>query len=365
MRKARAQLAPVTDAGGIGVADLYPDIPADVLGPESPALPPGYAVVAGVLRAPGDHAVTYTPLIPVATIHDLDSNEFHQDVVIIQRGEWRRHVLPRTDLTDSRRILRLASLGVDVTSETNRALIRFLQDFVRHNLLAVKRQTRRLGWRPTEAGGYYVLHRSFPAEEQVAFVAETEDAQRFQAACSPRGDVNGWRDLLVAVSRHHRVVVTCLAALVPPLREILALRVPSFWLHLAAPTSTGKTMSQRLACSIWADAMGNTPWISHAHATYAGIEALCLRVFGLPVFLEDVHLLREEDRARLIMGVGNESFKARGGTRQRLQSPWRGVVISSGELPMIHEGSYGGEAARDQPSRRALRRTRPRHSAVP
>jgi hypothetical protein len=331
------------DAHGVPLTAAWPFLPEELVG--ALHLPVGYTADAAGLRQADGPLVTATPVLPAREILDIDQDTRLYEILTLERERYGRRVVAAKVLRDRRHVLALADFGLDVSSSSDRLLINFFRDYLRSNTLPRQDQTRRLGSRPTGSGPVYLLDEPVPSGNPLHFHAETPEAQRLQDALGPEGSVAGWAAAFRALLGHPTVVLTCLAAVVPPLVEVLGWPVASFWLHLVAPSSTGKTVTQRIALSVWANPWADG-WLPSGHGTYAGIEALCLRVHGLPVFLQDVQLIRDQDRQALIYAVGNESFKARGGERRRTQATWRGVVISSGELPLVHEGSLAGEGAR-------------------
>jgi hypothetical protein len=312
-------------------------------------LPEGYSTLSDLLRdTRSGRTITTTPLLPIAEIEDIDGGGRHYECLLIDRGAFRRFIVPAIQLRDRRKLFELTGSGLDVSSGTETGMVNFLLDYLRVNLLPRRRQTRRVGWRPGAdgAGGAYLLERVYPQGEPLTFEATGDpDAPAFLAALRPRGTLDGWRAAFERVLDFPTVVLVVAAACAPLLRELLPLDVPSFWVHLVAGSSTGKTAAQLLALSVWADPRAETQWIPSGPGSYAGFETLCLRVFGLPAFIQETQLIRPQDVQALVYSVGNEGFKARGGDR-RTRAPWRGVMISSGELPVIHSGSLAGEAAR-------------------
>ncbi len=332
-----------TPAAGPSLQEAFGDLVPPAAAPLR--LPPGYSGGPDAIRDADGHLITSTPLLPLHEIHDLDVDTRSYEVALLTRAELRRFVVAAQEIRDVRKILSLANRGLDVTSRTAARLVDFLAAYLRDNLLPRIRITRRLGWRPHEDGGSYLLAEAHPADDSVQFADDTEQAKAFRAALRPKGTLEKVRVLVELLAPFPTVLTSLCAALAPAVRECLKLDAPSVLLHLVAPSSTGKTVTQRVALSVWADPFSPT-WLIHGHGTYAGIEALCARTFGLPVPVQDLQLLREEDLTKLIYAVGNEAWKARGGDRRWIQLPWRGWLLTSGELPLLHAGSYGGEAAR-------------------
>ena len=342
VREIRSARRKKTDATlGAAFPELLPDAARNL------KLPEGYRIEDNKLFKSGEDEllITTTPIFPIERITDLDDESLKLRTVIAAGKDVREIMRAAEELADQRRIIGLAGRGGDISSHSAAKMVAFIQAFRRANELPATYQTSRLGYRPIEKKKIYLLDKSYPEEGKLSFQAESEADQRRQLALAPIGDLDGWREVWRLILPFPRVIVTVLAGLYPMVRELLQLPSTNFILHLAADSSTGKSVAQKVGLSVWADPESDQ-WRHHGHATFAGIEAICLKSHGLPVVIEDLQLLAEADRPRLIYAVGNEQFKARGGKQTRTQWPWHGVIIASGEWPLLSEESAGGEAAR-------------------
>ncbi len=337
-------LKPPARSEGLSLPEAWPGlIPPEMQGLRLPA---GYTVKEGRLYQGEEHVVTYTPILPARILQDLDTNHQGLEVLLLGAGRPCRLQVGAQDLRDVKLILKLTRHGLDVNTLTARDLVRFLSAYIRSNSLERVRQTRKLGWIAWEDGAAYVLHEIHPEGAPIGFAGETEEARQLREALRPVGTRAGVGKLLAQIANYAPVVTALCAAVAPAVREVLALDVKSFILHLEGPSTTGKTLTQRIALSAWANPFDSS-WLLHGHATFAGLERLCLRTFGLPVVIEDAHLIRDQDRPLLVYAVGNESWKARGGRdHARAQIPWHGVLITSGELGLLDETSLQGVGAR-------------------
>jgi hypothetical protein len=338
--------------GGLSLELVAPDgIPPDLAAVvRELRLPAPYRLDEGVLLGADGITITTTPVLPVFEVDDVDLGSRLLACLILLRGQWRLETLPRGELLDRKRIIgRLAGLGVDVASGSESLLIAFLQAYLRANgdRLALRRRTGRLGFHRVDDRPVCVLwqvHTGSIGIGDLAFNTENEEARARHAALEPRGTLVGWTACIELVLEFPIVVFTMLMALVPALRELLGLLMKSCIVYLLERSTTGKTAAQEIACSVWAQP--GEAWIKSAHGTYKGIEDLLLSTCGLPVFLEDAHLLPEEIVKLVIYAVANEHFKARGGERRRPQAHWRGLPIVSGELAIVHGGSLPGAVVR-------------------
>ena len=328
---------------GQTLAEEWPGlIPGDM---QTLRLPIGYTVRDGRLYEGEDKLLTATPMLPARVLQDVDTRDESFEVLLIGAGPARRITVDAQSIRDARLLLKLTRHGLDVSSGTMSRLIQFISAYLHLNRLERIRQTRRLGWVAWEEGGAYVLHGMHPAGAPIHPLADTEEAQELLKALRPSGDLEGVKAIIRATSPYPIVVTTICASLAPAIREILRLEVKNFWIHLAAESGTGKSLTQEIGLGVWAEPT-DSPWLMHGHGSYAGLEKLWQRTFGLPAFVEDAHMISDKDRPNLVYAVGNEKFKARGGERPRAQLAWHGAVISSGELGLMDETSLEGMGAR-------------------
>lgn len=321
----------------------------DRLPPEAQrlTLPPLYAVQNGELWTAGDETnlLTTTPILPLRCFEDIDTETTSIEIAIISENSVKVITMEAKTLADQRQILSLANQGLDVASPNASALVKFIQAYKRANHLPMIHQTARLGFRPIGEERVYLLDKSYPAAKRLIFRAENESDRARQAAMAPHGTPERWHALWPIILRFPKVTLVILANLAPTVRELLELEAPSFILHECSTSSSGKTVAQRIGLSVWANPEAEQ-WRIHGHATFAGIETLCLQTYGLPVIIEDTHLMSDKDRTALIYAAGNEHFKARGGKQTRTQWPWHGAIIASAESALLSEESAQGEAAR-------------------
>ena len=308
-------------------------------------LPAGYTGGMDGLRTVEGALVTTTPILPTRIVEDVHSEDRKYEVLLLERGAARTMRVDVLDLHDTRGIVALAGRGLDVNSLTAPGVIKFVTAYVRANRLEWIRETGRLGYAPSKGGPAYVLDSVYPPDADIKFAAEGEEARQRQEGLRPTGDLAGVAQIVSRVSAYPFAITALCAAVAPVVRILLRLPVQGFTLHLVAPTSRGKSIAQRLAVSAWADPF-SPGWFHHGLATYLSVEETCLRTDGLPVAFDDFQLSNDADRLRVIYSVGNDSWKGRGGKWRQPDRAWRGVLITSGEYPLVDEESPGGAGAR-------------------
>jgi hypothetical protein len=124
------------------------------------------------------------------------------------------------------------------------------------------------------------------------------------AAYATSGSLDQWRARVIPILEENpRQLVVVSHALSAALRRPLG--HPSMTLALVAPTSTGKTTTQRLVASMLGEPIV-TPW----NATSLGLQKWLVERPDQPVTLEDFHRAdTAEDLAAVIMAVGNNASR--------------------------------------------------------
>jgi hypothetical protein len=308
-------------------------------------LPAGYTATPDGLRLAGGDLITTTPILPIRSVEDVHTEERSYDVLLLEREAARTLRVPALALHDTRAIMALTARGLDASNLTAPAVIKFLTAYLRANRLERIRETHRLGYAPWKGGAAYVLDSLYPEAADIHFADETAQARQLLDGVRPTGDLAGVAEIVTRVATFPAPVTALCAAVAPAVRILLGLDNPGFTLHLVGPSSTGKTIAQRLAMSAWANPF-SPAWFHHGHATYASIEASCLRTDGLPVAFEDLRLPNDTQRQDLIYSVGNDSWKGRGGKWATPDRSWRGVLLTSSEYGLVDEDSPGGAGAR-------------------
>ncbi len=114
--------------------------------------------------------------------------------------------------------------------------------------------------------------------------------------------------------------------------------------HFWGGSEVGKTVSQMLAASVWADP-GEEGFIQNFNGTQVGTELIAGFVNSLPLILDEFQLVKDKKRFETIIymiceGMGRIRGKKTGGIHKT--QTWKNCTLTSGEAPITNSSSGGG-----------------------
>ncbi|HEY7762459.1 MAG TPA: DUF927 domain-containing protein [Actinomycetota bacterium] len=302
------------------------------------ATPSGIVRLERVGRAVVPSLVAEEPCGVVGVRVDVGTG--HESLVIGYRrhGDWRRVVVPREHARDSKRIVELAGVGLPVSSDTSRPLVRWLSatEDAAGAELERSRCTTRTGWH----GDLYVQG---PGGE-----LELEDPDDARAGWTAAGTWEGWLDALDGICTEPAPWLVLYAASVAPLLRWMALGhnpIVDLW----GPRGRGKTTCLRFAGSGWGrpdDGQGGT--ILTWDSTPTSIERMAARTWDAPLLLDDTKRAAKPQHvqsALYALAQGRGRGRGTPGGVQRTAT-WRTATISTGEAPLVEATEAGGAKMR-------------------
>ncbi|MDI3316569.1 MAG: DUF927 domain-containing protein [Bacillota bacterium] len=380
------------DAAAAAAAQDGPARVADVLGGQAPPdMPPGlvlprpYALRAR--RPPGQEdgppdwetvaelpdltrPVLPAAMIPIARRHDPDADSWELTLAVRRNGTWKTIEAERSVLADSRKILQLADQDVPVTSESAKAVIRYLAEMEQANLHTIPEGVvvRSLGWRTLGDGrrcfilGRRTLTADPPGTEgagpPITVRAPGAGERRLLEGFSDGGTLDGWRDgLYRRILPYPRIRIGVYASLASPLLPLID--AGGFTVHYSGLTSTGKTTAMQVAASVWGYPGG--PGLETKPGLIAGWDATAVAneqraVFlrHLPMYLDDSGLVQGQSKQQqdvvkntvyaVANGTGRRRGDRSGGTRAT--GEWALTMISTGERSVLSDPAAGGAQVR-------------------
>ena len=317
-------------------------------------VPSGWELDEDGLHQDSNHIVP-SPIVVTQRYKDIADGTEHVELAWLRDGVWQKQIVARRNIADARAIVALADVGLPVTSENARHVVRYLADFEAQNLphLQPARVSAHMGWlgRDGEFGflwGQELLTERSEAETQVAFRgADVGDDQIAQGYCSA-GSLPGWKSAVGDVAQYPRALLGVYAALTPPLLQILS--APNFIVDWAFSTSTGKTTTLRLGASCWGNpderSTASTLWAWDATRVWIERVSACLN--GLPLILDDTKRARKTgDISQTLYDVASGRGRGRGSAGGlRHSGSWSTVLLSSGEASVTDFSQDGGTRAR-------------------
>ena len=286
------------------------------------------------------------PIMPIARLRNVDTGVEKMKIAFAKTQEdgefrWQTAVCDRSTVSNASKIVQLSDLGVAVTSETAKSLVKFLYDMERENIeiLPEIQCVTRLGWVGGESGKFVPYD-----TKNVIFDGEAEYKKRYDAV-RQRGELTDWIAFIDKNVRHNKqpaariaLAASCASVLIEPLH------CNNFWVHLWGESETAKTVLMMCAASVW----GNptiSDFITTFNSTYVGNEKNAALCGSLPYFLDELQIVdsrRDMDSVvyMLMEGCGRTRGTKAGGLD--VTPRWKLCVQSTGERPITSTNSNGG-----------------------
>lgn len=282
------------------------------------------------------------PIMPVEVITNIDTGEEKIKLAFFKTKKWRDVIVSKEITAVASKITQLATIGVAVTSENAKFLVRYLCDVENKNIerIPCRESVSRLG---------YVDGNQFsPYVDDLVFDGETSYKHIFEAIKS-KGDFTLWletarkcrTDSLIA-----RILISASFASVI-IKHIGGL---PFFTHVwSCESATGKTVALMVAASVWGNPELGT-YIQSFNSTVVGHEKMAAFLNNIPLCIDELQLSKDAsgkskfDVYQLAQGVGRTRGNKSGGVDKT--PTWSNCILTTGETPIVREGAGAGAVNR-------------------
>ena len=282
------------------------------------------------------------PILPAEVITNVEDGTQKVRLAFFRNGIWREQIVPKVIIANRSKIPELAGVGVAVTSETAKSLVKYLAEVEQLNLETIPevRATAKMGW--CEDG-------FMPYTSELAFDKDGRFDTLFNTITTS-GSREKWMDFVLKVRNSKRIEPRlCMAASLASVLLKPCGLLP-FWVDIWGRTGGGKTICEMFAASVWADPeLGK--YISKFDDTINAFEAKAGFLNNLPFVIDDTAELRKrikDDFSQLIYQLSSGEGRGRSNTKLGLahKNTWRNIIICSGESPIITDQLQGGAVNR-------------------
>lgn len=277
------------------------------------------------------------PIMITKLLENIDTDVMKVELAYQLNGRWRTCIVDKKTISSAKSIVELADRGISVTTETAKALVKYLYDLDEYNrgIIPQKKSVTRLGWIGQEGFSPYVKGLEYDGDMSFKPIFDS---------VKPKGSEKKWLEAVLEIRETGSV----------PARLVLATSFASvlveicgclpFFLHLWGGTGTGKTVGLKLAASVWASPKMST-FITSFNSTAVGQELKAGFLNSMPLVLDELQIAKDKkdfDQMiyQLTEGVGRTRGQKTGGLQKTTE--WRNCIITSGEQPINIESSGGG-----------------------
>ncbi len=335
-------ISEVPNDRGLGLVTRLADCP----------LPDGYAIPEPYIIAPdgvhlmkddgaGYARVAWAWLFPVCVYIDPDGD--HLVELAWRDGlRWVTRLIRRAITKSGRKLVaEVGDAGLPVIEAEAKQAERWLAaaEAANHGVITRHPVARQLGWQAD--GKTFVSGQDTPWRVEPRY----SDQVAALAAHRPHGSLAAWKDAIATARDHVIVQVGAYAGLASPLLHPLGL--DSFTIDFSGRSTRGKTITEMVALSCWADPSDRSEgMLTWQTASVIGIEKRLNLVSGLTVVVDETRLVKDPALVDAVLYmIPKNHGRPRGGGWPNM-IPWRAVVVSTGEQPATSFTSHQGASAR-------------------
>lgn len=314
-------------------------------------IPYGYTVVANKLyrviegKDEKKFVCDYVPHIDTIYFNERDNQTFWTILWIEPDGtEQRLKLIPKGTFATASRIVDLYEKGLSVTSDNSAELVRYFQRYESTFKSKIERKLAydQLGY---VQGGFLLPNQfiSSDSRQDVVFKADSGNAD-FVKAFEGKGTLDEWLLHVFEPAKTRKIpLLYTLASIGSPVLNVF--NVPTFIAEVSYITSAGKTVTMKIARSVWGSKEVMETWF----ATFSGIERRTIMLNHLPYIIDDTknRKLKDEEMATLVYTLASGKEATRSGVKNNhIVRRWNNIIISTGERKITEFSNDGGTAAR-------------------
>lgn len=282
----------------------------------------------------------YASYIPIMPTERLENRESHKTSVTLLYGNAlnKRRTVEKSVISNSRLIVALSDYGVDVTSESAKHLVKYLNTVINLNgdIIPHLESVSRLGWQGQEFMPYdckAVLDNANEAAELVAAVSQQS------------GTLQEWADYIRPLRENNLYFRLVIAA---SFASVLIEKVNAlpFVLHLWGGTGSGKTVALMAAASVWGNPKQGKLLLT-LNMTANALMQTAAMLYSLPLIGDELQTIKNEYNTsydKIVMQLTEGTNRGRLNSKSELQQPkaWKNCFITNGEEPITQTSSGGG-----------------------
>lgn len=282
------------------------------------------------------------PILPTEILKNVDTSEERVRLAYFKHGTWSQVTVGRDICADNNSIVKvLSKIGIEVTSENAKSLVRYISDCVGYNpkTLEPKKSINRLGWSGNEF---------MPYADDIVYDGDKEYDAVYKNI-KQGGDYNVWREHCSALRKNKIVRMAFAASAASPLLSLVN-ALPFVFYLWSGESGTAKTVAVMSAMSIWGNPkMGGL--VKTMDTTKVGIARSAAFLFSIPYAGDELQTMKDKwttnfDKLiyQITEGVERVRGRATGGIEDT--KTWRNSFLFTGEEPITKANSRAGSKNR-------------------
>lgn len=290
----------------------------------------------------GEQLACYHPIMITQRLINAETGKEKIKIAFKKGRIWKEIVVDKGMIASSNKIVGLADFGVSVTSESSKALVRFLSDIENYNIdeIDTRVSTSKFGW----INGEFM-----PYGNNVEFDGEGKTKDVFEAI-EEHGSSDKWFDLVKNIRQADRIEPRLYMAGSFASVLLNPLNILPFFLNLWGESGRGKTVALMVATSIWANP-GESKYITDPNDSIVNLELRCNLLNHLPIIIDDLSKMRDKygdnftDMIYMLCG-GKGKGRSNVNLEMRKVATWQNCILTNIERPLAEETMRGGAVNR-------------------
>lgn len=282
------------------------------------------------------------PILPIEILKNVDTGDERVTLAYFKYGIWNQVTVNREVCADNSTIVKvLSKIGIDVTSENAKFLVRYISDCIGMNpaKLEPKRSINRLGW----CGNEFM-----PYAEDIVYDGDKEYDPIFRNI-HEHGSFQIWKEHCSRLRENKINRLAFAASFGSVLIELL--RILPFVFHIwSGESGTGKTVAIMAAMSIWGNPkMGGL--VKTMNTTKVNIMRTSAFLYSLPYAGDELQTMKDKwttnfDQLiyQITEGIDRGRGRASGGVEET--KTWHNSYLFTGEEPITKANSRAGSKNR-------------------
>lgn len=282
--------------------------------------------------------VCYHPVLPIGRLKNLETGEEQIKLAYKRNHRWTEITVPKDIISSASKIVSLSKLGVSVTSENAKLLVKYLSDVenLNDNDIPLQKSTSKLGW----IGGDFI-----PYDTDILFDGDLQFKQLYESI-RQQGSYMEWLNHVCELRKRDRMEIKFFLAASFASVLVGLLGALPFIVDLWGETEGGKTVAMMLAASVWANP-ADSMYIGDFKTTDVQLEVRSDLLNNLPLMLDDSSKVNARIRDNF-EGVVYDLCSGKGKSRSnrelgiRKENRWKNAILTNGERPLSSYVTQGG-----------------------
>lgn len=286
----------------------------------------------------GKILVCYHPIVPVERYKNLEDGSEKIKLAYYIDKKWSEIVVDKSLVSSPQKIIELSNLGIAVTSENAKYLIKYLSEIenLNRDKIDVNFSVSRLGW---FEGNLVPYEGNFEIDNK-------QNLPNVQDKFSQAGELKDWVEFFKERRKHNTVSRIVMASAVSSIL-LKDLKQCGFTVHVYGESEYGKTVASMVAQSMFGNPSqteGKGIGINF-NMTNVGLEYSLNAYNNIPLFINEMQHQKDAvdyDKLLFLISEGRGRTRAvkTGGLSR--ENNWNNVAITNGEKNIIKENSNAG-----------------------